>query len=1121
MSENKQVDKSQTIINYKDTPTLPPPRLEVGAVAWVRQNLFGSPVDIAISILSTLLIVALIISFFDWAVRSANWFVIINNQRLFMMETFERVYEWRLALTVLLAALLTGISFSVWARQAMRAMTLFAIGIVVVIVALPPLIQLLIPPPASYFAAGNVEIVDRASTLLPQPELAFIAQAGETVDISIASDETQDINVLSDLSGFADRTANALSNAAQNRIDQRAENAETFDQMLGRELTDSLQERTRLGIRTAVRTNDMVASTITFTTYARDQFVAETWTIGELEIWIARLEDAVDTLEEGDEAITAITDELDTMLDGADNASVVDGALLETVDSLTTALIDSPNIEAIGEALVNNITTDLIAPADTPLSDEEQVIFPDTPLATFLRDMYIILLTPQSVIETYAINQADMQVEILDGQSLDVLAEGVITADGDAVSVEIPADGWYVLRKAPIEGEDGTAIVAVHGIFPIVERTLGANESLYVRLTDNELEVTDARPQISGADVPFAVLIDNQYRGLRSLPTYLVHFVPLFLNQLERVFLPFILVLAWGFVIGRSIAHIKGENSNFNTTPRRIRLLIAALLPLVVVLGYFGVLDDGLEVPSLISTLLKIAVIIGAIFIAGQIDAWMNRSNRGADAEASITSWLLYAWGIFPVLMFVLASGLGDFSGATLGSVVGGLLWLGVMYTIGLNFSGLLGYGLLIGGFLLQIVQTHVIDIVWDTWTDSDPTFVVVWLALIVITVGAGYIGHILRNSINFTIKRLGYMLGSLGFVYIFFEHSGTFDDTSTIIAAVAIILMLMWTFFNGAHMWTPTRAMIGIVFMTYITMEVWTPIDKWSIIYFLLWLAVGVYAFSRGEETQQERGSTGTVSFIPLLGLVIAWLVALIAIPQLVLGMDTAGILQTSPDDLLPLSDKRAWGGLMLTMQLTILGVGASFPIGLALALGRRSNLPVVKTACILYIEAVRGVPLITVLFLATLLVPLIDPTLATIEGAVRVWVGVTMFSAAYLAENVRGGLQSIPKGQTEAAQAIGLSQWQTTLNILLPQALRAVIPALVGQFISLFKDTSLVVIVGLAEITGIANRVVAQPEFLQKRQEAYLYIAIIYFVFSYIMSYISRRVEETGSGAARARQI
>ena len=213
--------------------------------------------------------------------------------------------------------------------------------------------------------------------------------------------------------------------------------------------------------------------------------------------------------------------------------------------------------------------------------------------------------------------------------------------------------------------------------------------------------------------------------------------------------------------------------------------------------------------------------------------------------------------------------------------------------------------------------------------------------------------------------------------------------------------------------------------------------------------------------------------------------------------------------------------GGLMLTMQLTVLGIVASFPIGLALALGRRSKLPVVKYVCILYIEVVRGVPLITVLFLATLLVPLVDPTLATIENAVRAWVGITMFSAAYLAENVRGGLQSIDRGQTEAAQAIGLSGWQTTLHILLPQALRAVIPALVGQFITLFKDTSLVFIVGLAEMLGIAVRVVAQPEFLQRRQETFLYVAIIYFVFSYIMSYISRRVEETGSGAVRAQQL
>jgi general L-amino acid transport system permease protein len=272
------------------------------------------------------------------------------------------------------------------------------------------------------------------------------------------------------------------------------------------------------------------------------------------------------------------------------------------------------------------------------------------------------------------------------------------------------------------------------------------------------------------------------------------------------------------------------------------------------------------------------------------------------------------------------------------------------------------------------------------------------------------------------------------------------------------------------------------------------------------------------------KQGSLSLLQRFPLrlLGAVAAvWLAALLIIPSVVLGLEAQGLLQTPAADLFPLSDKRLWGGLMLTMQLTVLGIGASFPIGLALALGRRSNLSVVKYACVLYIETVRGVPLITILFMAVLLVPLIDPSLATIENAIRAWVGIAMFSAAYLAENVRGGLQSLDRGQTEAAQAIGLSGWQTTLYILLPQALRAVIPALVGQFISLFKDTSLVFIVGLAEIVGIAVRVVAQPEFVQRRQETFLYVAIIFFVFSYIMSYISRRVEATGSGAARAQRL
>ena len=222
-----------------------------------------------------------------------------------------------------------------------------------------------------------------------------------------------------------------------------------------------------------------------------------------------------------------------------------------------------------------------------------------------------------------------------------------------------------------------------------------------------------------------------------------------------------------------------------------------------------------------------------------------------------------------------------------------------------------------------------------------------------------------------------------------------------------------------------------------------------------------------------------------------------------------------------LPLTDTRRWGGLMLTIMLTIVGIVASFPIGVLLALGRRSELPAIKYFCILYIEFVRGVPLITVLFMAQLLVPLVDPSLAEFPNVFRAMVGITLFSAAYLAENVRGGLQAVPPGQVEAAKALGLRNYQITLYITLPQALRAVIPALVGQFISLFKDTSLVAIVGLLDLLGMADSILAQTEFLNQRREVFMFIIIIYFAFSYTIAVVSRRVEASGSGAMAARQL
>jgi general L-amino acid transport system permease protein len=207
-------------------------------------------------------------------------------------------------------------------------------------------------------------------------------------------------------------------------------------------------------------------------------------------------------------------------------------------------------------------------------------------------------------------------------------------------------------------------------------------------------------------------------------------------------------------------------------------------------------------------------------------------------------------------------------------------------------------------------------------------------------------------------------------------------------------------------------------------------------------------------------------------------------------------------------------WGGLLLTILLTTVGIACSFPIGVALALGRRSQLPVIRYFCIAYIELIRGVPLITLLFLGMLVLPLFLPRgLSNPEAILRVMVAVTLFSAAYLAENVRGGLQAVPRGQYEAADALGLGAWQKTRLIILPQALRAVIPAIVGQFIALFKDTSLVALVGLSDLLGIGRAVIQQPEWLSVSggitREIYLFIALVYFIFSFGMSWASRRLE------------
>ena len=204
-------------------------------------------------------------------------------------------------------------------------------------------------------------------------------------------------------------------------------------------------------------------------------------------------------------------------------------------------------------------------------------------------------------------------------------------------------------------------------------------------------------------------------------------------------------------------------------------------------------------------------------------------------------------------------------------------------------------------------------------------------------------------------------------------------------------------------------------------------------------------------------------------------------------------------------------WGGLPLTILLATVSLVLSFPIALLIALGRRSNLPAIRSFCTIYVELIRGVPLISVLFMASFMFPLFMPPDVKIDVLVRVLVGITLFSAAYMAEVIRGGLQAVPKGQLEAAATLGLSYWQTQRKIVLPQALAMVVPGIMNNFISTFKDTSLVTIVSLYELTGALSLALnADANWRPFAIEGYIFIALIYFVFCFSMSRYSHWVEK-----------
>jgi general L-amino acid transport system permease protein len=232
---------------------------------------------------------------------------------------------------------------------------------------------------------------------------------------------------------------------------------------------------------------------------------------------------------------------------------------------------------------------------------------------------------------------------------------------------------------------------------------------------------------------------------------------------------------------------------------------------------------------------------------------------------------------------------------------------------------------------------------------------------------------------------------------------------------------------------------------------------------------------------------------------LVLVWAIALALI----------GLLMWGGVPGLPFVSQERWGGLPVTLILATFGLAFGFPLGIIVALGRRSKLPAIRSLCVLYVELIRGVPLISLLFMASVMFPLFMPDGFNIDKLLRAQIAVVLYAGAYLAEVIRGGLQAVPRGQHEAADSIGLSYWQKQRLIVLPQAIRHVIPPLVNTFIAFFKDTSLVLIIGIFDLLTTAKTAIIDPAWQAFSVEVYVFVALIYFAFCFAMSRYSRQLE------------
>jgi general L-amino acid transport system permease protein len=266
-----------------------------------------------------------------------------------------------------------------------------------------------------------------------------------------------------------------------------------------------------------------------------------------------------------------------------------------------------------------------------------------------------------------------------------------------------------------------------------------------------------------------------------------------------------------------------------------------------------------------------------------------------------------------------------------------------------------------------------------------------------------------------------------------------------------------------------------------------------------------GTYPFD-----QQWRPAVSILSFIALFylssrrswwrkELPMVWALALALIGFLMWG----GVLG------LPYVSQERWGGLPVTLILATFGLAFGFPLGIVVALGRRSKLPAIRSLCMLYVELIRGVPLISLLFMASVMFPLFMPDGFNIDKLLRAQIAIVLYAGAYLAEVIRGGLQAVPRGQHEAADALGLSYWQKNRMIILPQAIRHVIPPLVNTFIAFFKDTSLVLIIGIFDLLTTAKTAIIDPAWQSFSVEVYVFVGLIYFAFCFAMSRYSKSLE------------